>query len=172
VRLICGDYEHLDQLLKPEELNSFDLVWAFGSIHHTASPANAMRQAWGALKSGGQIRCMVYSKISWKRFDLLHRLGPWSPARSGDGTVCHNSEAVQGSPITFTYSLSEAAALAMQAGFEVVDISKAHIFRYEIVAYQQGKYEPEEIWKNVSKEDLQDLEAELGWHTLIKAIKP
>lgn len=171
VRVVCGNYEELDTLL-PGEMGTFDLVWAFGSFHHTSHPAKAMAQAWAALKPGGQLRAMVYSKLSWKRFDLLHHHGPWTPGRDGDATVEWHSEAAHGSPITYSFSLRQARDLCLDAGFVEPTVRKAHIFRYKIAPYQEGRYELRDEWANVSASDLLDLEAEMGWHTLVKALKP
>ena len=115
---------------------------------------------------------MVYSRVSWKRFDLLHTHGPWVPGREGDATVAWHSEAAHGSPITHSYSLREARHLTHYAGFANVEVRKAHIFRYDIEAYKDGRYEIVPEWKNVSDSDVGDLEEELGWHTLISATKP
>ena len=171
VTLVCGNYENLDDLLEPELMGTFDLVWAFGSFHHTRTPQRAMQQAYAALKTGGTLRAMVYSRVSWKRFDLLHTHGPWTPGREGDTTVAWGSEAARGSPITHSFSLNEARGLAVEAGFESAEVRKTHIFRYDIEAYKDGRYELAAEWANVSEADVRDLEEELGWHTLISACK-
>ena len=171
VTLVCGNYEKLDELLDPALMGSFDLVWAFGSFHHTSTPQRAMQQAFSALKSGGTLRAMVYSRVSWKRFDLLHQHGPWTLGREGDSTVAWHSEASYGSPITHSFSLNEAKELAIEAGFNSINVRKAHIFRYDIEAYNEGRYELAPEWTNVSEADVRDLEEELGWHTLISANK-
>lgn len=172
VFLLCGNCEHLDSILPPGVMGSFDLVWAFGSLHHTQNPAAAVHQAFQALKSGGVIKAMVYSRVSWKRFNLLHEYGPWTPGRDGDATITWHSEASYGSPTTHCYSLNEARKLLEDAGFVHVSVQKTHIFRYDIEAYAEGRYKLQKCWESMAAEDVRDLEEELGWHTLIEGTKP
>ncbi len=50
------------------------------------------------------LKLMVYSKISFKLFWVLNHTGQWTFAHM-DEVVAHYSEAREGSPVTYTYSL-------------------------------------------------------------------
>lgn len=62
-------------------------------------------------------------------------------------------------------------AREMCSMFSNVSVRKSHIFRYDIDSYKQGKYVVSDEWKEVSKCEIEDLEDEMGWHTLIKGVK-
>jgi hypothetical protein len=52
---------------------------------------------------------------------------------------------------------------------EILEIRKAHIFPYEIGAYKNYEYVLEPCWRDVTPERFAQIEAELGWHTLVRA---
>jgi len=114
---------------------------------------------------------MVYSKVSFKLFWVMNHTGFWDLSKM-DEIVAHYSEAMEGSPVTYTYTLSEAKLLLEEAGFEIEKMEKAHIFPYEISAYKQDRYVRESIWEGVSEHRFRDLERELGWHLLVSARSP
>src|SRR5207253_3468289 len=62
-RFLMGNAQTLTELL-PNEY--FDLVYSFGVIHHTPNPRAAVEQIRRAMSSGGEFRCMLYAKHSWK----------------------------------------------------------------------------------------------------------
>jgi 2-polyprenyl-3-methyl-5-hydroxy-6-metoxy-1,4-benzoquinol methylase len=60
--------------------NSFDFVWSWGVIHHSAQTAVIMREIARVLKPGGEVRFMVYhldSMASYTVFLRDHLLGFW-----------------------------------------------------------------------------------------------
>ncbi len=147
-------------------------MWAFGSLHHTHNPARAIAAAVRLLRpNGGQLRAMVYSRHCWKRFDLLHTQGPWTPGPKGDHTVTDGSEASPGSPVTFTYSLREARELFESGPLRVNSVTKTHVFRYAIEPYRRGVYELDAKFVGMTDKELADLEEELGWHTLLHCVR-
>ena len=76
--LALGDAENL-----PFADNTFDIVYAWGSLHHTPDTPRAFREVARVLRPGGIARIMIYSKWSvvglmlWGRYALL-RLRPWT----------------------------------------------------------------------------------------------
>lgn len=44
-----------------------------------------------------------------------------------DEIVAHYSEAVEGSPVTYTYTNSEARALLQETGFEIIEMVPAPV---------------------------------------------
>lgn len=84
----------------------FDLVWSFGVIHHTPSPAAAVRELARLVKPGGELRLMVYAKVSYKLFFLMRETGVWDFARI-DELLGEYSEAQSGCPVTYSYTEQE-----------------------------------------------------------------
>jgi len=70
--LQVSDAEHL-----PFPANSFDVVYSYGVMHHSADTQRCLHEAWRVLKPGGQARIMLYHHPSltgfmlWLRFGLL-----------------------------------------------------------------------------------------------------
>lgn len=50
---------------------SFDFIWSWGVIHHSARPEQILREAYRVLRSGAQLRLMVYHRksiVAWVTF--------------------------------------------------------------------------------------------------------
>ncbi|MEB3330046.1 MAG: class I SAM-dependent methyltransferase [Candidatus Sericytochromatia bacterium] len=80
-RLEVGDAECL-----PFPDGSFDVVYAWGVLHHSPDTSRAIQEVWRVLRPGGEARVMVYHTWSlvglmlWLRYALL-RLRPWLSLR-------------------------------------------------------------------------------------------
>lgn len=120
----------------------FDLVYAFGSLHHMQYPLRALFLAHAHCSK--ELRIMLYAKYSWK---FLTRQQP---------------EAAPGCPIVHTYSKQEAKRLVELAGFKVISIKKRHIFPYKLPEYKAHMYK-KYWWSYLLPERL------LGHHLLIVA---
>lgn len=162
---ILGNAEELDQLISHKK---FDLIWSFGVIHHSPHPEVILQKCKNLLKDDGELRMMVYSKISYKLFYLLRETGIWDFSVL-DEIISTYSEAQTGCPITYSYTFESAKQLF--SDFTVTDIKKAHIFPWNIQKYIQYQYEKEDCFKKISDSLFAELESELGWHMLIKAKK-
>jgi hypothetical protein len=69
--------------------------------------------------------------------------------------------------VTYTYTPTTIRHLLQ--GYRVLDVTKAHIFTWDIDSYRRYEYKKDDIWAKVSEQELADLEQELGWHMLVKA---
>lgn len=163
---ILGNAEDLDSLLSKNEY--FDLIWSFGVIHHSPHPEKILDKCNNVLKDDGEIRMMVYSKLSYKTFSLMKETGVWDFGAL-DSIISQYSEAQTGCPITYSYTIEGAKRLFSL--FDIVNIRKAHIFSWDIPKYIRYEYEKDDCFKSISDEFFKELEAELGWHILIKAKK-
>lgn len=160
---VQGNAEELDQLLPK---TNFDLIFSFGVIHHTPHPERVIGHLRRFLAPDGELRIMLYSKVSYKLFWVMKETGNWDFGRM-DELMAQYSEAQSGCPVTYTYTFDDVRKLL--EGFEILEIRKAHIFPYEIDAYRRFEYVKEPCWRNVSDERILELEKELGWHTLVRA---
>jgi SAM-dependent methyltransferase len=57
--------------------NTFDFIWSWGVIHHSANPRAILREVNRVLKPGGTFKAMVYYRSFWSyyAFGLLAGLG-------------------------------------------------------------------------------------------------
>jgi SAM-dependent methyltransferase len=163
INFYCGDTERLDQVVPVEP---YDLVYSFGVIHHTPHPENAIEQIKKYMGLEGELRLMVYSKVSYKLFWIMKEDNIWDMGRL-DELIAKNSEAQTGCPVTYTYTFNELRSLLH--GFENLELYKSHIFTWEIEAYKQYDYKKDMAWAGVNDGQLAELERELGWHTLSRA---
>ena len=147
----------------------FDLVYSFGVIHHTPNPRAVIERIAGHQTSGQELRIMLYSKISYKLFWAMHENDRWDFSLM-DETIREFAEAQTGCPVAYTYTFDQVREL-LAPWYEVADISKDHIFTWNVDKYIQHQYEIDDAWKNASPENLRALKSELGWHTLVKAVK-
>lgn len=163
---VCGDAEQLDKLIPADE--KFDLIYAFGSIHHSPNPDVIVNNIYNYLLPGGTLKLMVYSKVSMKMFQIMRNEECWDFSELSN-LIPKYSEAQIGCPITYTYTFEELKSLLK--GFEIVEISKDHVFPYKVAPYLVGEYEKEDCFANMDAKSFRILEKELGWHTLCTAVK-
>jgi ubiquinone/menaquinone biosynthesis C-methylase UbiE len=162
--LVNGNAEELDQLLPPDK--QFDLIYSFGVIHHTPAPERVVRAIAERLQPNGELRLMMYARHSWKVFWIYSRYlwrEPWNHRR----LVAKYSEAEIGSPVSYIYSRREVRALLH--GFEIVSMTKDHIFPYRIADYVQYRYVRNWYFRWMPNSWFRWLERRLGWHLLIVA---
>jgi len=170
---VYGQQERIDFYHgNSEELSSFvplatyDLVYSFGVIHHTPHPERVLNQSRKYMSAESELRLMVYSKASYKLFQIMREEGVWELSRL-DELIARNSEAQTGCPVAYTYTYDEARELLK--GFEILEMRKAHIFTWDVDAYKRYEYKKDAAWAGVTDEQLENLEKELGWHLLIRA---
>ena len=159
-----GNAEQLSSFVPVEP---YDLVYSFGVIHHSPRPERIVGEARKYMDARSELRLMVYSRVSYKLFWIMQKEHAWDMSRI-DELVARNSEAQTGCPVTYTYTLESVRDLL--SGFTVVDVSKAHIFTWDVEAYRRYEYKKDPAWAHVSDEELARLEKELGWHMLVRAV--
>jgi SAM-dependent methyltransferase len=134
-------------------MDTYDLVYSFGVIHHSPHPEKIIAEIKKYMGSESELRVMLYSKYSWK--SLMIFLGFDQP------------EAQSGCPIAYTYSAGEVRKLL--GGFEIISIRKDHIFPYRIPEYREYRYVKAFPWSIMPAPIFNWLKRRLGWHLLIRA---
>jgi len=149
-------------------VETYDLVYSFGVIHHTPHPEAAIRQVARYMGPGSTAKIMVYNRWSWKVLWILATYGKmrfWDLDRQ----VANHSEAETGCPVTYTYSRSTARQLLAAGGLDMTRADIEHIFAYHIPDYVQYRYVP--VWPRRLLPDpaFHWLEHHLGWHLCLTA---
>jgi len=158
-----GNSEELDTFL-PEQ--KFDLIYSFGVIHHSPSPERILEQIKKYATRDTEVRIMVYSKISWKVLWIIMTYGRGQFWKMNE-LIARYSEAEEGSPVSYCYTFSEVRALFKD--FDILSLSKDHIFPYVISKYVRYEYERVWYFRWLPSSVFRWLEHRLGWHTLIVA---
>ena len=151
-RFLVGDMERLGEVVPGER---FDLIYAFGSIHHTPSPEEAVNDIYEHLVPGGECRAMIYHSESWKAAMIAAGID--------------QPEAQSGCPIANTYTRQQAHDLFRR--FSSVTTKVCHIFRWQIEPYLRGEFTPQPWFAAMPPDVFAAAEASLGWHMLIVAKK-
>ncbi len=157
---------NVEELPASVPIETYDLVYSFGVIHHTPHPERAVANIKNYMGPDSEFRLMLYSKVSYKLFWIMREEGIWDLGRL-DELIARNSEAQTGCPVTYTYTVEGVRRLL--SGFEILTLRKAHIFTWDIQSYVQYEYRKDPAWASVGDDLLTELEKELGWHTLVQA---
>lgn len=144
-----GNAEEFDKIVP---LQTFDLIYSFGVIHHTPHPEKVVKAIPKFMTHESEFRLMLYATNSWK--NIMIKAGFDQP------------EAQSGCPIAYTYTKEE--ALELLSHFEVLEIQQDHIFPYIIEKYVRYEYEIQPWFRAMPEGLFQALKENLGWHLLIK----
>lgn len=142
-----------EQLSATVPVEEYDLVYSFGVIHHAPNPERIIEEIKKYMGPDSELRIMLYAKYSWKSFMIW--LGFDQP------------EAQYGCPIAGTYSASDVRRLLN--GFEILSITKDHIFPYSVPEYREYRYVKVFFWRYLPAPLFRFLKRHLGWHLLVRA---
>jgi ubiquinone/menaquinone biosynthesis C-methylase UbiE len=150
---ICFHQANAEELSSHVPLESYDLVYSFGVIHHTPNPGEAIAQIKQYMTAASELRLMLYAKNSWKNIMIEAEFD--------------QPEAQNGCPIAFTYTPDEVRALL--SGFDVLEMKQDHIFPFVVEKYVKYEYEIVPWFSSMPKDMFAALEKNLGWHMLVTA---
>ena len=162
-----GNIENLDTILPEDYKNKYDLIYSFGVIHHTPNPKKVFEKIPMFLKPDGEVRCMLYSRFSYKLFWIMKEYDSWK-FFNVDEMIQNYSEAQSGCPVTYTYTFDEIEEL-ISPHLKLKNIWKDHIFMWDIPEYKKNNFVRDLPFQNVSDEYLTKMKKELGWHTMFIA---
>jgi 2-polyprenyl-3-methyl-5-hydroxy-6-metoxy-1,4-benzoquinol methylase len=97
IQFYRADAERLDAVLPVEP---YDLVYAFGVIHHSPHPDRILAQLRGYLGPGGTLKLMIYHRHSWKVAGIVLGSGRGRFWRMQE-LVAKHSEAQTGCPVSY-----------------------------------------------------------------------
>jgi len=166
-RLKIGDAENL----KFED-ETFDLVYSWGVLHHTPDTEKAFFEAFRVLKSGGQLKAMIYHVPSWTGWMLWMRYGllKGNPFLSPCDAIYNYLE----SPGTKAYSLEEAEKILSTCGFKKISL-KSKLSPGDLLTIKPSKHygglNYKLIWKFYPRRLVRLLGDRFGGCLLITATK-
>jgi 2-polyprenyl-3-methyl-5-hydroxy-6-metoxy-1,4-benzoquinol methylase len=165
VRFIQANAEELSSYVPVE---TYDLVYSFGVIHHTPHPERVIEELRKYVKPGGTVKIMVYNRWSWKVLWILFVYGKGQFWKL-DRLIAEYSEAQTGCPVTYSYSRRHGRRLLEEHGFQVTETSVDHIFRYNIPEYV--RYEYKVVWylRWIPRPMFRLMERLFGWHLCLTA---
>ncbi len=158
-----ADAETLSETLPVE---TYDLVYSFGVIHHTPHPEQALKEIRKYMGPDSMLKMMVYHRYSWKVLWILLRYGKLAFWRL-DELIARYSEAQSGCPVTYSYSRRRVRELLQ--GFTVQRTMIDHIFPYRIPDYKRYEYRKVWYFAMLPKGVFRWLEKRLGWHLCVEA---
>lgn len=141
--------------------NYFDCVYSFGVLHHIPDIETALREICRVLKSDGTVMVMLYHRHSLLyAYSILLWRGVINNGLNQHGLsklLPMYSERIEGCPYTVAYTKSEALNL-FSVFFDQVEVS----VHYNVIDT------PEQRKVKLQVDD----KYELGWHLVVKGIKP
>ncbi len=165
-----GDVQVADAEELPFDDASFDIVYAYGVIHHTPNTRKAVAEIYRVLRPGGRARIMIYGVPSWTGWMLwgVHALARMRPFRSQRGVIQDNLE----SPGTKAYS--EAQAKSLFSRFRSVWIERALLSGDLLAQTPSKKYQGPVhriAWKLYPRPIIRKFGTRFGLGLLIEAVK-
>lgn len=165
IRFIQADAERLSDSVPVE---TYDLVYSFGVIHHTPHPERVVDEIRKYVRPESTVKIMVYNRWSWKVLRVLFIYGKgrfWNLKRM----IAEHSEAQTGCPVTYSYSRKEGRRLLEEHGFRVTGVTVDHIFSYSIPEYVQYRYKKVWYFRWMPRSFFHALERAFGWHLCLTA---
>jgi ubiquinone/menaquinone biosynthesis C-methylase UbiE len=165
IKFLQANVESLASVLPPEP---YDLVYAFGVIHHTPRPEVALHTIRQYLTSDGILKLMVYHRYSWKVLWILASYGRgqfWNLEK----LIAQHSEAQTGCPVTYTYSRKKLLRSLKDHGYTVKSMFVDHIFPWRIKDYIQYRYRKVWYFRILPLPLFRVLERQFGWHLCVTA---
>lgn len=165
IKFQIGNAEQLTQFLP---FRTYDLIYSFGTIHHTPDPERLIRQLWYYSHPKTVLKIMVYNRYSWK---ILHIFltNTVKFIRNPHGLITKYSEAQKNCPITHTFSKREIKKILKRSGFRIRSICIDHIFPYDVSRYRNYEYQKVWYFKYMPISLFRMLERTIGWHICITA---
>jgi len=157
------DAERLSEVVPVE---TYDLIYSFGVIHHTPHPENAVREIRKYMGPQSVLKMMVYHRHSYKVLWILLAFGNGAFWKL-DELIARHSEAQTGCPVTYSYSRRSVRDLLK--GLTVESAGVEHIFPYRIAEYKRYEYKKTWLFRRMPASLFRFLERRWGWHLCVTA---
>ena len=149
----------------------YDLIYAFGVIHHTPNPERSIDQIRYYLKPGSVVKIMVYNKYSWRAFSILMNHGKGRPWKMPE-FISRYSEATEGCPVTHVFTKRRIRKLLEHHGLTDINIWTDHIFPYRVADFAEYRYIQTLPVRLIPNLLFRWFERRYGWHLCVTARVP
>lgn len=102
--------------------NSFDFVWSWGVIHHSANPRRILREIHRVLKPGGLFKAMVYYRSFWSYYAFAILTGIFKGYFFKGDSLHEAAQKITDGAIARSYSRHEWRQELTDAGLSCQDI--------------------------------------------------
>ena len=159
IKFYCVNAEELSKVVPIE---SYDLIYSFGVIHHTPHPERVVNEIRKYSKKGTIIKIMLYHRFSWPVAWILFKGGGafWKI----DELIAKYSES-RNCPVTYTYSKRQIKKLFKD--FNLINIKTEYPIGRSNFIRNLNKKIP--IFGLVINYFINFLTKPFGWHLLITA---
>jgi ubiquinone/menaquinone biosynthesis C-methylase UbiE len=154
-------HANAEELSRTVPVETYDLIYSFGVIHHTPHPERVIAEIKKYMGPQSVFKIMMYYHWSYKVLWILLTYGKmafWNI----DKLVAKYSEAQTGCPVTYSYTKKSLAKLLQ--GFSVDRFDVDHIFPYSIPEYKRYEYVKVWYFRILPKPVFRMLEKMFGWH--------
>ncbi len=163
---MSADFALTDAERLPFDDETFDVFYSNGVLHHTPNTAEAIREAYRVLKTGGTAKVMLYYRPSWNYwFELGFRHGVLKGelfrGLSMDDIMSKYVEFNEGGGRPLVKAYNKAEVRNMFSMFSEIKIDVDQLTRGEI--YFVGKLIPEGLFSKLRRS--------MGWNVIITARK-
>lgn len=165
IQFYCGNAEELSAFVPVEP---YDLIYSFGTIHHTPHPEGVIAQMRHYVRPGSTVKIMVYHRYSWKALWILLTYGKGRFWRLTE-LITQYSEAQSGCPATYTFTPKQMKNTLVRHGFRIIEMWVDHIFAYRIADYVQYRYVKVWYFRRMPAVLFRWLERHFGWHLCVTA---
>lgn len=153
-----------EDLIKYVPIDTYDLVYSFGVIHHTPNPSAVIQSIKKYMGPESILKIMVYNRFSWKVLWILLKYGNgkfWKLNK----LISEYSEAQTGCPVTYSYTRTSLRDLLKD--FYIHSMFVDHIFPYSIPEYKRYQYKKVWYFRFIPPFLFKKLEGIIGWHLCV-----
>lgn len=164
IKFYCVNAEELSKVVPIE---SYDLIYSYGVIHHTSHPERVIEEIKNYLHPEGVFKIMVYHRHSWNVLRILiskAKLRFWQL----DKFIAQHSESCIGCPITYTFTKKKVVEDLLK-DFNIIEISPKNLPK-NLAGFVSIKYK--KYFKSLSLPDFihKFFEKHIGWNLCITAV--
>lgn len=170
---LSGSFVCFDARRLPFRPGVFDVVYAWGSLHHSPDVERSVAEVRRVLRAGGTFLGMLYHrhslKVLWEIVFVRGILRGGLLRSSFQSLVNTHTEASGNSPLSLTFSRGEVRRLLREYHIERLEVR--YLYKYRSGPYRERRLVPRLSYALLPRPVWRRLEAWLGWHLCFRAVR-